>query len=117
MDLYEYQARDLFGAYGVPVLNGTVASTPQEAREAAVSMGGGLKVVKAQVKTGGRGKAGGVKLADSPDDAEAKAGDILGLDSKGHVVRRLLITPAAAIGRRSPGPARGGAAWTCPSRR
>jgi succinyl-CoA synthetase beta subunit len=96
VDLFEYQAKELFAKHDVPVTPGTVAHTAAEARAAAEAYGG-LVVVKAQVKTGGRGKAGGVKLADSPDDAEAKAGDILGLDIKGHVVRRLLITPAADI--------------------
>jgi succinyl-CoA synthetase beta subunit len=96
VDLFEYQAKELFAKHGVPVTPGTVALTAAEARAAAEDYGG-LVVVKAQVKTGGRGKAGGVKLADSPADAEAKAGDILGLDIKGHVVRRLLITPAADI--------------------
>jgi succinyl-CoA synthetase beta subunit len=96
VDLFEYQAKELFAKHGVPVTPGTVAVTPAEARAAAEQYGGAV-VVKAQVKTGGRGKAGGVKLADSPDDAEAKADDILGLDIKGHVVRRLLITPAADI--------------------
>ncbi len=96
VDLFEYQAKELFAKHGVPVTAGTVALTSGEARAAAEEFGG-MVVVKAQVKTGGRGKAGGVKLADSPDDAEAKAADILGLDIKGHVVRRLLITPAADI--------------------
>ena len=96
MDLFEYQAKELFAKHDVPVTPGTVALSVADARRAAEEYGG-LVVVKAQVKTGGRGKAGGVKLADSPDDAEAKAGDILGLDIKGHVVRRLLITPAADI--------------------
>jgi succinyl-CoA synthetase beta subunit len=96
VDLFEYQAKELFAKHEVPVTPGTVALTTADARSAAEQYGG-LVVVKAQVKTGGRGKAGGVKLADSPDDAETKAGDILGLDIKGHVVRRLLITPAADI--------------------
>ena len=96
MDLFEYQAKELFATHDVPVTPGTVAVTAAEARAAAEAFGGTV-VVKAQVKTGGRGKAGGVKLADSPEDAEAKAGDILGLDIKGHVVGRLLITPAADI--------------------
>lgn len=96
MDLFEYQAKELFAKHGVPVTPGAVALSVAEARRAAEEFGGTV-VVKAQVKTGGRGKAGGVKLADSPDDAEAKASDILGLDIKGHVVRRLLITPAADI--------------------
>ena len=100
MDLFEYQARDLFEKHGVPVLGGAVAETPEEARAAAERLlpeGGGKVVVKAQVKTGGRGKAGGVKLADSVDDAEAKARDILGMDIKGHTVHRVMIAPAAAI--------------------
>ena len=96
MDLFEYQAKELFAKHDVPVAPGSVALTPTEAREATATFGGTV-VVKAQVKTGGRGKAGGVKLADSPEDAEAKAGDILGLDIKGHIVRRLLITPASDI--------------------
>jgi succinyl-CoA synthetase beta subunit len=96
VDLFEYQAKELFAKHDVPVTPGAVALTPADARSAAEQFGGQV-VVKAQVKTGGRGKAGGVKLADSPDDAEAKAGDILGLDIKGHVVRRVLITPAADI--------------------
>ena len=96
MDLFEYQAKELFAKHGVPVTPGSVAFTADEARTAAETFGGTV-VVKAQVKTGGRGKAGGVKLADSPADAHAKASDILGLDIKGHVVRRLLITPAADI--------------------
>jgi succinyl-CoA synthetase beta subunit len=100
VDLFEYQARDLFEKHGVPVLGGAVAETPEEARAAAERLlpeGGGKVVVKAQVKTGGRGKAGGVKLADSADDAEAKARDILGMDIKGHTVHRVMIAPAAAI--------------------
>ena len=100
MDLFEYQARDLFEKHGVPVLGGAVAETPEEARAAAERLlpeGGGEVVVKAQVKTGGRGKAGGVKLADSVEDAETKARDILGMDIKGHTVHRVMIAPAAAI--------------------
>jgi succinyl-CoA synthetase beta subunit len=96
VDLYEYQAKELFAAHGVPVLPGTVVETPQEARSAAEQLGGTV-VVKAQVKTGGRGKAGGVKLADTPDEAQAKAEAILGLDIKGHTVRRVLVTPASDI--------------------
>ena len=96
MDLFEYQAKELFAKHGVPVTPGTVATTAEQAREAA-SAYGGMVVVKAQVKTGGRGKAGGVKLADDAVDAHAKAEQILGLDIKGHIVRRLLITPAAEI--------------------
>ena len=99
MDLFEYQARDLFASHGVPVLDGAVAETPEEARAAAERLtgGSGRVVVKAQVKTGGRGKAGGVKLADDPDDAAAKAAQILGMDIKGHTVHRVMIAPAASI--------------------
>ncbi|MFL6071713.1 MAG: ATP-grasp domain-containing protein, partial [Actinomycetes bacterium] len=96
MDLFEYQAKDLFAKHGVPVTPGTVAFTAADAKGAAEKYGGTV-VVKAQVKTGGRGKAGGVKLADSPATAESAANAILGLDIKGHVVRRLLVTPAADI--------------------
>ena len=97
MDLFEYQARDLFAAHGVPVLPGIVAETPEAARAAAQQIGGDLVVVKAQVKTGGRGKAGGVKLAKSPDEAAEKAGEILGMDIKGHTVHRVLIAAGADI--------------------
>ncbi|GAA1851263.1 ADP-forming succinate--CoA ligase subunit beta [Myceligenerans crystallogenes] len=97
MDLFEYQARDIFEKHGVPVLGGVVATTPQEAREGAEKLGGGTVVVKAQVKTGGRGKAGGVKLAHSPDEAEAKATEILGMDIKGHTVHRVMIAAGAKI--------------------
>lgn len=96
MDLYEYQARDLFAAHGVPVLPGSVASTPGQARSIAEQLGQQV-VVKAQVKTGGRGKAGGVKLADNPDEAQAKAEAILGMDIKGHTVHRVLVTAASDI--------------------
>ena len=96
MDLFEYQARDLFEATGVPVLGGAVASTPEEARSAAQRLGGKV-VVKAQVKIGGRGKAGGVKLAENADDAFEKAKAILGMDIKGHVVRKVMIAEAAPI--------------------
>ncbi|MDH2443979.1 ADP-forming succinate--CoA ligase subunit beta [Amnibacterium sp. CER49] len=98
MDLYEYQARDLFEHYGVPVLAGVVADTPEEARAAAERLAGTV-VVKAQVKTGGRGKAGGVKVAHSPDEAAAAAEAILGLDIKGHVVKRLMVAAGARIER------------------
>ncbi len=97
MDLYEYQARDVFEAHGVPVLRGVVATTPEEARAAAEELGGGTVVVKAQVKTGGRGKAGGVKLAHSPDEAAEKAGEILGMDIKGHTVHRVMVAEGAKI--------------------
>jgi succinyl-CoA synthetase beta subunit len=96
VDLYEYQARDMFEKHGVPVLQGIVADTPEEARAAAEKIGG-LTVVKAQVKTGGRGKAGGVKVAKTPDDAFEAAKAILGLDIKGHVVKRLMVAEGAAI--------------------
>jgi succinyl-CoA synthetase beta subunit len=96
VDLFEYQARDLFAAHGVPVLRGEVATTPARAQEIAKSLGGKV-VVKAQVKVGGRGKAGGVKLADGPDDAYAKADAILGMDIKGHVVHRVLVAEASDI--------------------
>ncbi len=96
MDLFEYQARDLFESHGVPVLGGAVAYTPEEAEAAAESMGGRV-VVKAQVKVGGRGKAGGVKLAESSTDAKAKAAAILGMDIKGHTVNKVMIAQAAPI--------------------
>jgi succinyl-CoA synthetase beta subunit len=97
VDLYEYQARDVLEKHGVPVLRGIVATTPAEAKAAAEELGGGTVVVKAQVKTGGRGKAGGVKLAHSPEEAEAHAGDILGMDIKGHTVHRVMIAEGAKI--------------------
>jgi len=96
MDLFEYQARDLFESHGVPVLGGAVAFTPEEAEAAAASMGGRV-VVKAQVKVGGRGKAGGVKLAESAADAREKAAAILGMDIKGHTVHKVMIAQAAPI--------------------
>ena len=98
MDLFEYQARDLFEKYGVPVLQGRIADTPAEAEAAAAAIGGTV-VVKAQVKTGGRGKAGGVKVAFSPAEAKEKAEQILGLDIKGHVVKRVMIAQGAQIDR------------------
>ncbi|WP_410650220.1 ADP-forming succinate--CoA ligase subunit beta [Amycolatopsis sp. cmx-4-54] len=96
MDLYEYQARDLFAAHGVPVLPGAVANTPEEAKATAEKIGNQV-VIKAQVKTGGRGKAGGVKLAQTPDEAAEKAEAILGLDIKGHITRRVLVAEASDI--------------------
>ncbi|MGZ0148535.1 ADP-forming succinate--CoA ligase subunit beta [Kribbella sp. WER1] len=96
MDLMEFQAKTVFAKHGVRTTVGEVVTTPEEARAAAEKIGGRV-VVKAQVKTGGRGKAGGVKLASSPDEAEEKAREILGLDIKGHVVKILNIVPAAAI--------------------
>jgi succinyl-CoA synthetase beta subunit len=97
VDLYEYQARDLFEAYGVPVLRGITATTPAEAKQAATTIGSPVVVVKAQVKTGGRGKAGGVKVAKSPDEAEARAAEILGLDIKGHIVKTVMVAEGADI--------------------
>ena len=97
MDLYEYQARDLFEKHGVPVLPGIVATTADQARAAAEKLGGGTVVVKAQVKTGGRGKAGGVKVVHNPADAEAAAQAILGMDIKGHTVHRVMIAAGAKI--------------------
>ncbi len=96
VDLYEYQARDLFEKYGVPVLPGIIADTPEEAKAAAEKIGG-VVVVKAQVKTGGRGKAGGVKVAKSADEAYEAAKAILGLDIKGHVVQRVMVAAGASI--------------------
>jgi succinyl-CoA synthetase beta subunit len=96
VDLYEYQAKHLFGKHGVPVTPGEVCTQAFAAHEATRKFGGPV-VVKAQVKTGGRGKAGGVKLADDPADAQAKADAILGMDIKGHTVYKVLITPAADI--------------------
>jgi succinyl-CoA synthetase beta subunit len=100
VDLFEYQARDMFEAHGVPVLAGKTATTAQEARAAAEEIGpksGGVTVVKAQVKTGGRGKAGGVKVARSPEEAEQLAGQILGMDIKGHTVGTVMIAQGAKI--------------------
>jgi succinyl-CoA synthetase beta subunit len=96
VDLYEYQAKDLFAAHGVPVLPGRVATAPEQAEAAAADYGRTV-VVKAQVKTGGRGKAGGVKLAKTPDEAKARAAAILGMDIRGHTVHRVLVTPASDI--------------------
>jgi succinyl-CoA synthetase beta subunit len=96
VDLYEYQGKELFRRFGIPLSEGRLATTPEEAREAAEQLGGPV-VVKAQVLAGGRGKAGGIKLADDPADAELKAGEILGLDIRGHVVRKLWIEKASDI--------------------
>ncbi|WP_433289740.1 ADP-forming succinate--CoA ligase subunit beta [Pseudonocardia sp. CA-142604] len=96
MDLYEYQAKDLFAAHGVPVLPGRTVETPEEAQSAASQLGTAV-VVKAQVKTGGRGKAGGVKLAKTPEEAKERAEAILGMDIKGHTVHRVLVTEASDI--------------------
>jgi succinyl-CoA synthetase alpha subunit len=100
VDLFEYQAKELFAEYGVPVQRGRVAATPAEASEIAAGFaaeGSPLAVVKAQVKTGGRGKAGGVKLANGPEETQAKAQQILGMDIKGHTVHRVLIAEAVDI--------------------
>ena len=97
MDLYEYQARDMFEAHGVPVLRGITATNQDEARAAADELGTPVVVVKAQVKTGGRGKAGGVKIARSPDEAAEHATEILGLDIKGHQVKTVMVAEGADI--------------------
>jgi succinyl-CoA synthetase beta subunit len=100
VDLFEHQAKELFAEYGVPVPTGKIAKTPEEARAIAeefAAAGTSRVVVKAQVKTGGRGKAGGVKVADSPADAEEKARQILGMDIKGHTVHKVLVEEASAI--------------------
>ena len=98
MDLFEYQARDIFEKYQVPVLKGLIADTPEQAQKAAEQIGGTV-VVKAQVKIGGRGKAGGVKVAHSPEEAKQAAEKILGLDIKGHVVKRVMIAQGAKIAK------------------
>jgi succinyl-CoA synthetase beta subunit len=98
LDLYEYQGKQLFARFGIPVSEGRVAHSPEQARAAAAELGGPV-VVKAQVLTGGRGKAGGIKLAADADEAEARARDILGLDIRGHVVRTLWIEKASDIAR------------------
>jgi succinyl-CoA synthetase beta subunit len=98
MDLYEYQGKELFRRFGIPVSDGRLASSPEEARTAAQELGGQV-VVKAQVLTGGRGKAGGIQLADGPDEAEEHARSIVGLDINGHVVRKLWIESASDIAR------------------
>ena len=98
MDLFEYQARDIFEKYNVPVLKGLIADTPEQAQKAAEQIGGTV-VVKAQVKVGGRGKAGGVKVAHSPEEAKQAAEKILGLDIKSHVVKRVMIAQGAKIAK------------------
>ena len=98
MDLYEYQGKELFKRAGIPVSEGRLATTPAEAREAAEALGGPV-VVKAQVLTGGRGKAGGIKLAADANEAEERAREILGLDIRGHVVRRLWVEQASDIAK------------------
>jgi succinyl-CoA synthetase beta subunit len=100
VDLFEYQARDIFETHGVPVLAGAIATTPEEARAAAEQIGpksGGVTAIKAQVKTGGRGKAGGVKVAKSPQEAQAHAEAILGMDIKGHTVHQVMVAQGARI--------------------
>ena len=96
MDLFEFQGKSLFARVGVPVPDGRVARTPAEARAAAAELGGRV-VVKAQVQVGGRGKAGGIKVADGPDEAEARASEILGMDIKGHTVRVVWVEKASDI--------------------
>jgi succinyl-CoA synthetase beta subunit len=98
VDLYEYQGKELFRHYGIPVSEGRLATSPDEARHAAEELGGQV-VVKAQVLTGGRGKAGGIKLADDPNEAAEKANEILGLDIGGHVVRKLWVERASEIAK------------------
>jgi succinyl-CoA synthetase beta subunit len=98
VDLYEHQGKELLARFGIPVSRGRLVFTPEEARRAAEELGGEV-VVKAQVLTGGRGKAGGVKLAAGPDEAEARARDILGLDIRGHVVKRLWLEVSSEIAR------------------
>jgi succinyl-CoA synthetase beta subunit len=98
VDLYEYQGKELFRRFGIPVSEGRLATSPEEAHAAAQELGGSV-VVKAQVLTGGRGKAGGIKLADGPEEAEARARDILGLDVRGHVVRKVWIERASEIAK------------------
>ena len=97
MDLYEYQARDLFEKHGVPVLRGIVAENPEQASQAAAELGTPVVAVKAQVKIGGRGKAGGVKIAKSPEEAAQHAEKILGMDIKGHTVHKVMIAEGADI--------------------
>ena len=98
MNLHEYQGKELFARFGIPVLPGQVAETPEEARDIAASIGGTV-VIKAQVQAGGRGKAGGVKLAHSPSEAFERARDILALTIKGLPVRKVLVAQAADIAK------------------
>src|SRR2546429_9591071 len=98
MDLYEYQGKQLFRQFGIPVSDGRLATTPEEVRAAAEELGG-QTVVKAQVLTGGRGKAGGIKLAEDPVDAEQKATEIIGLDIRGHVVEKVWLEKASDIAK------------------
>jgi succinyl-CoA synthetase beta subunit len=96
VDLYEYQGKELFGRFGIPVSEGRLAASPEQARAAAEELGGPV-VVKAQVLTGGRGKAGGIKLARTPIEAGEAAEQILGLDIRGHVVEKLWVERASEI--------------------
>ncbi|HEX2193876.1 MAG TPA: ATP-grasp domain-containing protein, partial [Candidatus Limnocylindria bacterium] len=98
MKLQEYRAKEILGRYGVPMLAGETATTPEQARAAAERIGGPVGV-KAQVLVGGRGKAGGVKLANTPEEAERRAREIIGLDIKGVTVKTVLVAPAADIGQ------------------
>ena len=98
MKLQEFRSKEILARHGVPLLAGETATTPQEARSAAERIGGPV-VVKAQVLVGGRGKAGGVKLAATPDEAEARAREIIGLDIKGTTVKTVLVAPAADIAK------------------
>ena len=98
MDLHEFQGKELFRRFGIPVSEGRLATTPDEARAAAAELGGPV-VVKAQVLTGGRGKAGGIKLAETPEEAHARAADILGMDIRGHTVEKVWVERASDIAR------------------
>src|SRR4026209_671478 len=98
MDLYEYQGKQLFARFGIPLSEGRLATTPEEALAAAEELGGQV-VVKAQVLTGGRGKAGGIQPAESADEAEGRARDILGMDIRGHVFRSVWVEKASDIER------------------
>jgi succinyl-CoA synthetase beta subunit len=100
LNLHEYQSKRIFGRYGIPVPSGEVATTPGAVRDIAVRLGGPV-VVKSQVLVGGRGKAGGIKLAKTPDEAEQRADAILGMTIKGLTVKKVLVDPAADIARRS----------------
>jgi succinyl-CoA synthetase beta subunit len=98
VNIHEYQAAELFAKYGLPVNPGRVARTPEEAAQHALAFGGTV-VLKAQVHSGGRGKAGGVKLAKSAEEAAERAGQIFGLDIRGHIVKKILVAPGADIAR------------------
>ncbi len=98
MDLHEFQGKELFRSFGIPVSEGRLATGPAEARAAAEALGGPV-VVKAQVLTGGRGKAGGIKLAETPEDAQERAAEILGMDIRGHTVEKVWVERASEIAR------------------